>query len=211
MRWQVSRGKRGNRLTNGTQIFMTMTSSKGLTRRALLGAFAATTVAAAPTYSNAFGLLRGAGDIRRIKMYSGRTGETLDMIYWLEGNYIKEALAEVHHFMRDWRNNPDFRKHFREYRDLNMLQQEIWFKEKVEKDPTTLMFSIKRNDDNELLGCCGFVYINWVHRHADLSLYIGWQDAYIDEEGYAEESCRLLLEYGFNELCLNKVWTEIYE
>ncbi|KKM21649.1 hypothetical protein LCGC14_1633280 [marine sediment metagenome] len=105
MRWQVSRGKRGNRLTNGTQIFMTMTSSKGLTRRALLGAFAATTVAAAPTYSNAFGLLRGAGDIRRIKMYSGRTGETLDMIYWLEGNYIKEALAEVHHFMRDWRND----------------------------------------------------------------------------------------------------------
>ena len=112
---------------------------------------------------------------------------------------------------RDWRNNPEFSKHFREYRELNMRQQEIWFEEKVVQDNTTLMFSIRRNEDNELLGCCGFVYINWVHRHADLSLYIGWNDAYIDEEGYAEESCRLLLEYGFNELCLNKVWTEIYE
>ena len=112
---------------------------------------------------------------------------------------------------RNWRNNPDFRKHFREYRELNMRQQEIWFEEKVVKDNTALMFSIKRNNDGELLGCCGFVYINWVHRHADLSLYIGWQDSYIDEEGYAEESCRLLLDYGFNELCLNKVWTEIYE
>ena len=61
------------------------------------------------------------------------------------------------------------------------------------------------------MGCCGFVYINWVHRHADLSLYIGWEDAYIDNEGYAEESCMLLLDYGFKELCLNKVWTEIYE
>ncbi|QFU08564.1 Peptidase M15 [Rhodobacteraceae bacterium THAF1] len=77
----------------------------GLTRRALLGAFAATSVIAAPTYSNAFGILRGAGDIRRIKMYSGRTGESIDTIYWIEGNYIKDALAEVHHFMRDWRNN----------------------------------------------------------------------------------------------------------
>ena len=117
---------------------------------------------------------------------------------------------DLQHF-RDWRNNPDFRKYFREYRELNLAQQEKWFEEKVVKDNTTLMFSIKRNDDNELLGCCGFVYINWVHRHADLSLYIGWEDAYIDDKGYAEESCRLLLDYGFNELCLNKVWTEIYE
>ncbi|WP_226782295.1 YcbK family protein [Oceaniglobus trochenteri] len=84
---------------------MTDTSSKGLTRRALLGAFAATTVAAAPTYSNAFGFLRGGGDIRRLKMYSGRTGESIDMIYWIEGNYIKDALTEITHFMRDWRNN----------------------------------------------------------------------------------------------------------
>lgn len=82
-----------------------MTNNTGTTisRRGLLGAFAATALIAAPTYSNAFGLLRGAGDIRRIKMYSGRTGESIDTIYWVEGNYIKEALAEVNHFMRDWR------------------------------------------------------------------------------------------------------------
>jgi len=119
----------------------------------------------------------------------------------------KEDLKQL----RDWRNNPDFRKHFREYRELNMAQQEKWFEEQVVKDNTTLMFSIRRNEDKELLGCCGYVYINWVHRHADISLYIGWEDAYIDGEGYAEESCQLLLDYGFKELCLNKVWTEIYE
>ena len=113
--------------------------------------------------------------------------------------------------LKDWRNNTEFRKHFREYRELNMRQQQIWFEEKVVKDPTTLMFSIRRIDDNQLLGCCGYVYINWVHRHADLSLYIGWRDAYVDKKGYAKESCKLLLDYGFNELCLNKVWTEIYE
>ncbi|WP_343078891.1 YcbK family protein [Ostreiculturibacter nitratireducens] len=84
---------------------MTSKSSTGITRRGLLGAFAATAVAAAPTYSNAFGLLRGAGDIRRIRMYSGRTGETLDTIYWIEGDYIKEALREINHFMRDWRTD----------------------------------------------------------------------------------------------------------
>ena len=77
----------------------------GITRRGLLGAFAATAVIAAPTCSSAFGLLRGAGDIRRIRMYSGRTGESLDSIYWIEGEYIPEVLKEVNHFMRDWRSN----------------------------------------------------------------------------------------------------------
>ncbi len=84
---------------------MTRTPTPLVNRRALLGAFAATAVLAAPTYSNAFGLLRGAGDIRRVKMFSGRTGESLDTIYWIEGDYIKDALKEVNYFMRDWRTD----------------------------------------------------------------------------------------------------------
>lgn len=77
----------------------------GMTRRALLGAFAATTVAAAPTFSKAAGFLRGGGDIRRIRMFSGRTGERLDMIYWIDGDYIKDAVKEINYFMRDWRTD----------------------------------------------------------------------------------------------------------
>ncbi|SLN71675.1 YcbK family protein [Ruegeria meonggei] len=84
---------------------MTKSSTSGLTRRALLGAFAATAVVAAPTYSHAAGFLRGGGDIRRIRMYSGRTGERIDMIYWVDGKYIKDAVKEVNHFMRDWRTD----------------------------------------------------------------------------------------------------------
>jgi len=82
---------------------MNDTSSSGLSRRALLGAFAFAALVAAPTYSNAAGFLRGAGDIRRISMYSGRTGERLDTIYWIEGDYIGEAMREINVFMRDWR------------------------------------------------------------------------------------------------------------
>ncbi|WP_424943188.1 YcbK family protein [Aliiroseovarius crassostreae] len=74
-----------------------------MTRRGLLGAFAATAVSAAPMYANAAGFLRGGGDVRRIAMYSGRTGESINMIYWVEGKYIKESLKEINHFMRDWR------------------------------------------------------------------------------------------------------------
>lgn len=38
-------------------------------------------------------------------MYSGRTGESMDTIYWIEGNYIPDALKELNYFMRDWRTD----------------------------------------------------------------------------------------------------------
>ncbi len=83
-----------------------MSASFLLTRRSVLTAiFAATAISAAPRYANAFAFIRGAGDIRRLKMYAGRTGERLDAIYWVDGEYIPEVLAEIAHFFRDWRNN----------------------------------------------------------------------------------------------------------
>lgn len=80
-----------------------------MTRRGLLRAFAATAITAAPVMANATGLLRGAGDIRRLRMYNGRAGENLDMVYWVEGEYIQPALEEIAFLMRDWRNNQTHR------------------------------------------------------------------------------------------------------
>jgi uncharacterized protein YcbK (DUF882 family) len=80
-------------------------NGSGFTRRGVLKAFAATTLVAAPTYSKAAGFLRGSGDIRRLRMYSGRTGEHMDTIYWVDGKYIKDAIKEITYFMRDWRED----------------------------------------------------------------------------------------------------------
>ena len=82
---------------------MTHSEPSGLTRRGLLRVFATAAVVAAPTYSGAFGLLRGAGDIRRVNMYSGRSGESVNAVYWIDGEYIPEVLKEINHFMRDLR------------------------------------------------------------------------------------------------------------
>jgi len=70
-----------------------------------LRAFAVTALSAAPVYSNAAGVLRGAGDVRRISMRNQRTAESINIIYWIEGHYIDESLAEINNFMRDWRKN----------------------------------------------------------------------------------------------------------
>ena len=84
-------------------------------------------------------------------------------------------------FLRTWRNNPNFRQYFREYREISKDMQAEWYKRTL-NDKSTIMFAVRRLSDNALLGCCGLCYINWVNRNADLSLYIGYDDLYIDEE-----------------------------
>ena len=84
---------------------MEKTENNHFSRRFILGAFAASALAAAPTFSKAAGFLRGAGDIRSLNMISRRTGERFKGIYCIDNEYIPEILEEISFFMRDWRRN----------------------------------------------------------------------------------------------------------
>lgn len=108
-----------------------------------------------------------------------------------------------------WRNDPRMRRFFREYRELNMTQQKSWFDAKVNNDPATRMFAIVDLETKELMGAAGLCYIDSINRNADFSIYLGIDDLYIDED-YAPDAGRVLLRYGFEELNLHKVWSEIY-
>lgn len=96
---------KGQIIQRGSDNLMSLSESMTIGRRALLGAFAATAVTAAPFFPGATAYARGAGDIRRLHFYSGRTGENINLIYWIDGQYVPESLAEINHFFRDWRNN----------------------------------------------------------------------------------------------------------
>ena len=58
-----------------------------------------------------------------------------------------------------WRNRPELRQFFREYREISPSQQMEWFENIVQEDPRTRMFAIVRLSDGELMGACGFVIL----------------------------------------------------
>lgn len=113
--------------------------------------------------------------------------------------------------LRDWRNIPEFRKNFREFRELNMGRQEKWFEKTIVESQNDFMFIIEKLKDKVSIGVCGLVYVDWISRSADFSFYIGHNEEYIDNKGYALEAAKLLLDYGFNNLNLHKTWMELYE
>ena len=53
----------------------------------------------------AVGSLSGnTADQRKLKFFHTHTGDTLDVIYYRQGDYNPEALAEVRVFLADWRD-----------------------------------------------------------------------------------------------------------
>jgi len=112
---------------------------------------------------------------------------------------------------RDWRNIVDFRMHFREVRELSLTDQEKWFESLQNTKHINYMFTIVDLKTNKPIGAAGLLYINWINRSGDFSFYIGDNESYIDDQGYAKEAADLLIKYGFLNLNLNKIWMELYE
>lgn len=111
--------------------------------------------------------------------------------------------------LMQWRNNPELRKYFRETDEINLVNQEKWFESVISKNSVHKMFSIVKLDTNELMGACGLCYIDWINRSADFSIYLGFDDLYIDSL-YAVEAAKLMKDYGFDVLNLHRLWAEIY-
>lgn len=109
--------------------------------------------------------------------------------------------------LRQWRNDPEYRIYFREHREISAEAQLHWFENVVLPCKNSYMFSI--TFDDELVGCAGLVYVDTINRNADLSIYIGKDRLYIDDE-IAPKAANLLIEYAFQELNLHKLWTEVY-
>ena len=114
-------------------------------------------------------------------------------------------------FLRDWRNIPDFRENFREVRELSLADQEEWFDSLQKTKHINFMFTIIDLKANKPIGAAGILYINWIIRSGDFSFYIGDKEKYIGYDGIAEEATKLLIDYGFNNLNLHKIWMELYE
>ena len=75
-------------------------------RRKFLKIFStASAMLMAPNVGLSANFFSKAGDIRKIKLQNSNTGERVNTIYWIEGQYVQEALDQVNYFMRDWRQN----------------------------------------------------------------------------------------------------------
>jgi len=122
--------------------------------------------------------------------------------------------------LRQWRNDPELRKHFREFRDISKQMQKNWYEERGNgTNPNHIYFQImervseeKRGPLNplerELVGCVGLHYIDWRIRSAEFGVFLGRG---FQGRGLGKEALLMVFDEAFFSMGIHKVWAECYE
>ena len=110
-----------------------------------------------------------------------------------------------------WLNDPEVRRNLQLFQPLSLAQEEEWFKEilqrPVEEQP--LVIEIKTAEGWQAAGNVGLFSIRNADRAAEIGIFIGEKTFW--GQGYGTESMRLMLQYGFKELNLNRIYLRVYE
>lgn len=83
-------------------------------------------------------------------------------------------------------------------------------KEWIEKNNRNgnFQFAIVKQDNDELIGNCGFNELDTINRKATIGIFIGEEEN--RGKGYGYEALTLLISYGFDYLNLNSIMLSVY-
>lgn len=102
-----------------------------------------------------------------------------------------------------WVNDPEIRKTLMFDYPLSLAKTRAWFQKTV-MDSTKINFSIVDRESDTVIGMTGLIDINIKHGRGQLYITIG-EKTYWGRH-IADEVIQLVLEYGFRELNLNKIY-----
>jgi RimJ/RimL family protein N-acetyltransferase len=101
-----------------------------------------------------------------------------------------------------WRNTVEVMHLDGLYRPVSQLNFDEWFNS-VGKDPSRVVFAIRRRSDQAFVGYVQISGIHPVFHSADLSIMIG--DRANRSKGYGREALRLCIGFCWNELNLQRL------
>ena len=108
----------------------------------------------------------------------------------------------------EWINDRDLVTQSAPFREVSLAEHDEWF-DSVQGRQDMCIFGIRLVDGDRLVGSCQLHSIHAVHRSAELQIRIGARDA--RERGVGTEATYLLLQYGFQELDLHRIYLYVFE
>ena len=110
----------------------------------------------------------------------------------------------------DWLNDIEINQYLEVRFKVHNYESCVEFIKKMQEDENEELFGIFTNDkNNEHIGNCKLGFINKAHLSADVSYLIGNKNFW--GKGYATEMLRYFVDYGFENLGLEKITAGCYE
>ena len=108
-----------------------------------------------------------------------------------------------------WMNNPKVRHYSRNIWPLTLEQVKKWSEPLPDSQTREfIVFTVYHKEAKQPIGSIGFSRINWVSRNANIFLTIGESEYW--GKGIAGEASKLLINYGFTELNLHKIFAGVF-
>lgn len=79
-------------------------SNAMISRRAVLNGVAAAFAVSSAGFATGPAIAAGKGTQRSLSLINNHTAERLSTVYWVDGDYVPEALEALNHILRDWRS-----------------------------------------------------------------------------------------------------------
>jgi RimJ/RimL family protein N-acetyltransferase len=116
--------------------------------------------------------------------------------------------SEADHYL-DWLNDQDvIRTLGRPYFPLTHEAEMKFYDSILSGNRDNVLLAIARHEDDRHIGSCGLHNIDWVGRKAELGILIGDKTCW--NLGYGTEAVKLLTDYGFRWLNLNRVYLHVH-
>ncbi len=110
-----------------------------------------------------------------------------------------------------WLNDPEVRQYLLMNSPLSLTQEERWF-ESMQNRPApeqVLVIEIREGEGWRAIGTTSFIDVNWVSRSAEVGIFIGEKACW--NQGYGRDVMRLMLQYGFESLNLNRIFLHVVD
>ena len=111
----------------------------------------------------------------------------------------------------EWLNDVDVRQYLLIYFPMSQAFEEKWFEENVNRPPAEQVLVIEIFTENgwKAIGNTSMMKISDIDRHAEIGIFIGDKSEW--SKGYGRKALKLMLNYGFNTLNLNRIYLQVYE
>lgn len=104
---------------------------------------------------------------------------------------------------RHWVNQESFARLLGRAKPVTENDHQRWY-QSLTGSSNSLVFAVRHLESDRYLGNVWLHGIHWVHRHAELRILLGADQA--QGQGFGTRACRLLLDYSFTKLGLHKVY-----
>ena len=121
--------------------------------------------------------------------------------------YLAPISKDDLEIMFEWINNKELVHFNNPYRPIVFESHIRWY-ESIIQNRDVVIFAIKLKSSNKLIGTCQLVDIDLLSQIAELQIRVGEQEE--QSKGYGTEAIKLLLEFGWRDLNLRKIYLYVF-